>query len=72
MIDVGAVGSPVDVATLVVAVVTLVRVMSSQADGHAVTAAIAQEVDGVDADRVRADLEVEAREISQYLHGEES
>lgn len=67
MIDPGVVGSPTDVATLVVATVTLWRLMQSQGDGHAVAAALAERVDGIDGARVRADLEVDRRDSDQYL-----
>jgi len=60
-----------DVATFLVSLVVLYRLRESQGDGHAATAAIARVVDRVDDDRVVADLEVEARELHQYLHGEE-
>jgi len=63
----GVVGSPTDVATLVIASVTLYRVIQSQTTGHAATAALAREVEGVDDARVRADLEVDDRDSEQYL-----
>jgi len=67
MIGPGVVGSPTDVATLVVASVTLWRVMQSQNDGHAVTAAMAESLEEIDAARVRADLGVDRRDSEQYL-----
>jgi len=71
MIAPGAVGSPIDAATLIVSLVVLYRLRESQGDGHAVVAAIARVADRVDDDRVVADLEVEPREVEQYLVGEE-
>lgn len=78
MIDPGVVGSPADLATLVVCVVGFVRVRESQGQGHAATVALAEWTDRVrevldeelprlDPDRVRADLDVPERESQQYL-----
>lgn len=67
MIAPGVVGSPIDAATLIVSLVVLYRLRESQGDGHAATAAIARVVERVDDDRVVADLEVEPREVEQYL-----
>lgn len=67
MIDPGTVGSPVDVATFVVASITLYRVAESQSDGHAVTTAIAERVEEIDDDRVRAVLDVDRRDSEQFL-----
>lgn len=67
MIDLGAVGSVTDVATLIVSLSVLARLMASQGDGHAVAAALARRVDGVDEDRVAADLEADGPRVEQYL-----
>ena len=67
MIGAGAVGSPIDVATFCAVIALLYRVTKSQMVGHAATTAVAEEVDGVDEDRVRADLDVEERHSDQYL-----
>lgn len=67
LIDVGSVGSYTDVATLVVSLTVLLRLMRSQGDGHAVAAALSRRVDGVDEDRVAADLEVDGADVEQYL-----
>jgi len=67
VIDPGVVGSPIDVVTLVTALVTLHRVRESQDDGHAVTTALARMVEGVDDDRVAADLDAAGSDVEQYL-----
>lgn len=67
MFGAGAVGSPVDVATFAAVMATLYRVTKSQSAGHAATTALAEQVDGVAEDRVRADLDVEERHSDAYL-----
>jgi len=67
LVDIGAVGSIVDVATLVVSLSVLWRLREQQTAGHAATVAVAEKVDGVDDDHIRADLEVDQRDSRQYL-----
>jgi hypothetical protein len=67
MIDVGWLGSPIDVATFVVVLVALVYdVRPDVANIAAATVALAKEEDGVDGDRVAADLDVDDRDVAQY------
>jgi len=66
VIDPGTVGSPTDVATLLVSLVVLVRLRADQGDGHAAIVAIAEHVPGVDAAHIRGDLDVPERESAAY------
>lgn len=66
-IGVGEVGSPTDVATLLVCLIGFYRLSDSQDLGHAATVALAECVPRVDADHVRADLDVPERASAQYL-----
>lgn len=68
MLDVGAVGSPVDVATLVVVVVQLGIVIRSRVDDlSAATVALARGRDDIDDERIQADLDVADRDVAQYV-----
>lgn len=69
LIGVGEVGSPTDVATLLVCLVGFYRLSDSQDLGHAATVALAECVPRVDADHIRADLDVPERASAQYLDG---
>jgi len=67
VIDAGWVGSPADVATLLVAFATLRKVREDQSTGHAVITALSESIDEVDHERVRSALNVEERHSRQFL-----
>ncbi|WP_148040758.1 hypothetical protein [Halosegnis longus] len=69
MIDAGWLGSPVDVATFFVVLVGFAHGIRPDLDAlAAAVVALAREEDGVDGDRVAADLEVSNRDVRQYQH----
>jgi hypothetical protein len=64
LIDVGWLGSPVDVATFVVVLAMLVfRLRPRVETVAAAVVALAERRDDVDDDRLRADLEVDDRDV---------
>jgi len=67
MIDVGWLGSPIDVATFIVATVVLVYEVRPDVDAlAAAVVALARVEDNVDGDRVQSDLDVEDRDVRAY------
>ena len=66
MIDPGIVGSPTDVATLLVSLSVLYRLRSRQSANEAATVALAEHTPQVDAPHIRADLDVARRESAAY------
>jgi len=64
LLDVGWLGSAVDVATFIVVVMTYVHEVRPRVDKTAAgVVALAHQVRGVDADRLASDLDVEDRDI---------
>jgi hypothetical protein len=79
LVDVGAVGSPVDVATLLIVLAELVyRLRPRQETMAAGLVALAEGRDDVDDERLQDDLNVDDREVDAlrpqivYQEGEES
>lgn len=79
IVDPGAVGSPVDVATLVVVLVLMIlRIRPRVETLAAAVVALAERRDDVDDDRLREELDVDDREVESlrprivYREGDET